>query len=123
VSDYYDGPFTHTAADDEGRWRRAIPSLERNGITSRGDGPGIAHYETGHTVITPWNHEQQQWRMVILHGGHAVHEKGITVGLGPGDETVGDRATAHLRRPEVMQAMRDQMQPGAENDGTWPRRF
>lgn len=110
------------ASEDADRWERARPSLERNGITSRSDGPGIAHLETGHTLITPWNHDQQQWKLVITHGDHPIHERGIVIGLGPGDEDVGERAVAAMRHPHVLQSMRDQM-TGTENDGTWPRRF
>jgi hypothetical protein len=124
VDDFYDGPFVFTGAtEDQQRWERARPSLERNGLTSREHGLGIASYETGHTVIIPWNHDQRQWKMTILHGDHPVHTKGISVSLGQGDESVGDRAMAHLRRPDVMQSMRDQMDPATDDDGSWPRRF
>ena len=111
------------ATEDEQRWERARPSLERNGITSRFDGLGVAHLETGHTLLTPYDHARGQWKLVILHGNHAVHQKGIIGGLGPGDEDVGERAMGVMRHPAVMQAMRDQMNPDTDNDGTWPRRF
>jgi hypothetical protein len=111
------------ATEDEQRWERARPSLERNGITSRSDGLGIAHLETGHTVITPWNHSEGQWKLRVLHDSDPESRRHIVVGLGPGDEDVGDRAVAAMRRPHVLQSMRDQMTPGAEEDGTWPRRF
>jgi hypothetical protein len=111
------------ASEDEARWERARPSLERNGITSRSDGLGIAHTETGHTIITPWNHDQQQWKMRIIHNSDPGSLRHIVVDLGQGDEGVGERAMEAMRRPHVLQAMRDQMQPGAEEDGTWPRRF
>ena len=111
------------AAEDADRWERARPSLERNGITSRSDGLGIAHTETGHTLITPWNHSEGQWKLRVLHDSDPENRRTISASLGPGDDDVGERAMAALRRPDVLRAMRDQMVPGAENDGTWPRRF
>jgi hypothetical protein len=121
---FFDDALRATAmTEDQERWERARPSLERNGITSRDDGLGIAHLETGHTIITPWNHDQRQWKLLVTHGDHPVHRKGIIVSLGPGDHDVGERAMAAMRRPQVLQSMRDQMIPGTEEDGTWPRRF
>lgn len=115
--------WKRAAIEDEQRWERARPSLERNGITSRSDGLGIAHLETGHTVITPWNHDQGQWRMHVLHDSDPESRRRVIVDLGPGDEDVGERAVAAMRRPEVLRSMRDQMDPAADGDGTWPRRF
>ena len=122
---FFDDAFRATAGmtEDEERWERARPSLERNGITSASDGLGIAHTETGHTVITPWNHDQRQWRLHIIHDSDPGNVRHLSVNLGPGDEDVGERVMAAMRRPQVLQSMRDQMQPGAEEDGTWPRRL
>jgi hypothetical protein len=111
------------ASEGDDHWERARSSLERNGITSRSDGLGIAHLETGHTVITPWNHSEGQWKLRILHDSDPESRRHIVVGLGAGDEDVGERAVAAMRRPQVLQSMREQMIPGAEDDGTWPRRF
>jgi len=121
---FFDDALRATAmTEDEERWERARPSLERNGITSRSDGLGIAHTETGHTIITPWNHNRQQWRLHVFHDSDPGNARHISVDLGPGDEDVGERAMAAMRHPQVLQSMRDQMTPGAEEDGTWPRRF
>jgi hypothetical protein len=111
------------SSEDEQRWERARPSLERNGLISRSDGLGIAHLETGHTVITPWNHKEGQWKLRVFHDSDPENLRHVVVGLGPGDEGVGERAVAAMRQPHVLQSMRDQMTPGAEADGTWPRRF
>jgi hypothetical protein len=111
------------ASEDEQRWERARPSLERNGITSRSDGLGIAHLETGHTVITPYNHDEGQWKLRVLHNSDPANMRSLSVGLGPGDDDVGERAVAAMRQPHVLRSMQEQMTPGSENDGTWPRRF
>jgi hypothetical protein len=121
---FFDDAFRATAGmtEDEARWERARPSLERNGITSRSDGLGIAHTETGHTIITPWNHDNQQWRLHVHHDSDTASRRTLSVWLGQGDENVGDRAMAALRTPRVLQAMRDMM-PDAPDDGSWPRRY
>lgn len=110
------------ANENEQRWERARPSLERNGLTSRSDGLGIAHLESGHTVITPYAHEQGQWRMWVMHEDDPDYQRKIIADLGPGDEDVDERAVAALRHPQVLRSMREQMRPG-EADESWPRRF
>lgn len=115
--------FASTPAEDSRRWELARPSLERNGMTSRSDGLGIAHLETGHTLVTPWNHDEGQWKLRIFHESDPESRRHIIVGLGPESGDVGERAVSWLRRPEVLQSMREQMIPGSEEDGTWPRRF
>jgi hypothetical protein len=112
-----------SAAEDDARWERARPSLERNGFHSQASGLGVAHLETGHTVLTPYDHQRGEWKLIALHGSNAVHEKGAIAYLGPGDEDAGERAMSAMRHPGFLHAMRDQMNPATDNDGTWPRRF
>lgn len=115
------------ASEDAARWERARPSLERNGFSSRDHGLGVASTETGHTLITQYHHDGGQWRLWSLHDSDGGANRKVIADLGPGDHDVGERAMAAMRRPGFLQAMRDQMEPGAEEDGTerfpWPRRF
>jgi hypothetical protein len=111
------------AAEDERRWERAWPSLERNGLVSPTEGPGYARFETGHSVIIPYSHGSGQWRMWVSHDSDPDDQRLVIANLGPGDEDVGERAASALRSPHVLRSMREQMIPGAEDDGTWPRRF
>ena len=121
---FFDDALRATAmTEDQERWERARPSLERNGFMSRDHGLGVASTETGHSLITQYHHGSGQWRLWSLHDSDSGANRKIVAELGPGDHDVGDRAMNAMRRPGFLQSMRDQMEPGAEADGTWPRRF
>lgn len=104
-------------------WERGRPSLEANGLTSDDTHPAHIRTEMGHHITTWHNPISDEWRMGIFHDSDENDDRTISVRLGRQDEGVGDRAMAVLRHPKVLRSMQDQMRPGAEQDGTWPRKF
>lgn len=106
------------------RYRQGLESLRRSGLEQAN------HLDTGHYLYfaAPGTHpgsgDNGEWQMWVHHASEADHpEQRMVYGrLGPDDSAVGEAAMRHLRNPQVMRSMHEQMTPGPL-DETWPRRF
>lgn len=111
MSDYYDGPFTHTAADDwTDSWDRARDSLARAGFPD-----SQMRLDTGHHL---WVFHQGDaarpparapgFHAHVWHGGGDMGHN-VEAYLGESPEHVGPLLRHLFGRPDVMRHMRDQM--------------
>lgn len=83
--------------------------------------------ESGHHLKLFPDWKKSGWALHIEHPGHPDDEpdrwsRRISIGLGRDDESIPERVTGALRRPDVMEAMRAQMEPNPQGR-EWHRRF
>lgn len=111
---------TYDGGEGEERDRRAADSFERAGFGRS----GYQHLDAGHLAGAGYAEGDGErpggWYMHVLHPGsmnrRGDYNKVIETNLGTDHDHVGEAAHRFFRRPDVLAAMADQMQPGEWHD-------
>lgn len=112
---------TYDGGEGEDRDRRAEDSFERAGLGRS----GYTRLDTGHMLGAGYVEPGGEfgaggWNMHVIHSAstdrRGDHTKVIQTYLGHDHDHVGEAATRFFRRPDVLAAMADQMQPGEWNE-------
>jgi hypothetical protein len=109
--------------------RDGVDSLKRAGMMPRDADPRgepAARFDTGHYVDSVLGPEDGNWTTYISHDADPSLHRTIAIehgDLGGDHSGLADRLGRALRRPEVMQSMREQMQHGDDPEPRWHRRY
>lgn len=108
--------------------RDGVASLKAKGMLPSSHPPLRADvkYDTGHHVDSVLSGDDGTWTTYVVHDSDPAMHRGIAIyhdDIGSDHSRLGDSLSAAIRRPEVMQSMREQMQHRDAEEPRWFREF